>query len=217
MQFLYHEESGLEQIILNTEQNKHLKARRIKEKELLKLRNLKDEFLYFYEVLNFDKNSSTLQFLKKEKTPILKSNICLALAVIEPKDFERILPFLNELGVDKIILVYAKYSQAHFKLDLKRCERILIHSCEQCGRNYKMEFEFFENTKDFLKFYPQAIMVDFDGEKSEFLKDKLYFIGPEGGFSEGEKTLFKEKIALKNANVLKSQSAILAVASKILL
>ncbi|HEF1684415.1 TPA: 16S rRNA (uracil(1498)-N(3))-methyltransferase, partial [Campylobacter jejuni] len=45
----------------------------------------------------------------------------------------------------------------------------------------------------------------------------LYFIGPEGGFNNDERLLFNRKISLKSSNILKSQTAIIAIASKILL
>ena len=49
-----------------------------------------------------------------------------------------------------------------------------------------------------------------------FLKDFIYFIGAEGGFSQREREMFKDSIALNSPYILRSNSAILAVTSKII-
>ncbi|EEU7196111.1 16S rRNA (uracil(1498)-N(3))-methyltransferase, partial [Campylobacter jejuni] len=54
-------------------------------------------------------------------------------------------------------------------------------------------------------------------QQSHFDEKELYFIGPEGGFNNDERLLFNRKISLKSSNILKSQTAIIAIASKILL
>lgn len=217
MQFLYHKDSGKEVITLESEEFSHLKVRRVKLNEHLKLRNLKDEKLFLYEIIELNKHSCVLKLLKTELKPSPKSKFALALAVIEPKILEKTLPFLNELGVAKLILVYTAFSQKNFKIDFNRFERILINSCEQCGRNFLMNLELFENVKEFLKKYPNALMVDFKGEICDLNQNELYFIGPEGGFSEEERALFDKKIRLNSAHILKSQSAIIGVAAKILI
>lgn len=217
MQFLFCKESGLEFLYLKDEDFLHLKVRRIKEKDIICLRNLKDDFLYFYEIVEIAKKFCILKLIKKEEKITIKTDFVLALAIIDPKILEKTLPFLNELGVDKLILVYTKYSQKNFKIDLKRCERIIIQSCEQCGRSYMMKIEIFNNIQEFLKKYKNVILVDFSGEKKKFTKDNIYFIGPEGGFSEEEVRNFKNKISLSTQNILKAHTAALAISSKILL
>ncbi len=216
MQFLYHKDAKNELLSLENEEFLHLKVRRVKLKEHLKLRNLEDEKLYTYEVTELNKHSCVLKLLKSEISPTTKSTLSLALAVIEPRILEKTLPFLNEFGVKKLIFVYTSFSQRNFKIDFARLEKILINSCEQCGRTDKIEFELFKNVEFFKEKYKEAILVDFSGEVGEFSKDTLYFIGPEGGFSEKERALFESKIRFKSTNILKTQSAIIAVAAKIL-
>ncbi|EAL8396468.1 RsmE family RNA methyltransferase, partial [Campylobacter jejuni] len=115
-------------------------------------------------------------------------------------------------------LVFTNFSQRNFKIDLERFEKIIISSCEQCGRNTKMDLIIHQSTQEFVQKFPNAIMVDFQGEQqSHFNEKELYFIGPEGGFNNDERLLFNRKISLKSSNILKSQTAIIAIASKILL
>ncbi|MBK1971920.1 16S rRNA (uracil(1498)-N(3))-methyltransferase [Campylobacter sp. TTU-622] len=217
MRFLFCKESGVEFLYLKNEEFSHLKVRRVKEKDIIYLRNLKDNFLYSYEILEITKKFYALKLIRKEEKITTKTHFTLALAVIDPKILEKTLPFLNELGVDKLILVYTQYSQKNFKIDFKRCERIIIQSCEQCGRSYMMQIELFNNIEEFLEKYQNVVLVDFSGEKKEFFKNNIYFIGPEGGFSEEEIQIFKNKISLNTPNILRAHSAALAISSKVLL
>ncbi|ENT9636638.1 16S rRNA (uracil(1498)-N(3))-methyltransferase [Campylobacter coli] len=217
MQFLYHKQAGEEILKLKGEEFAHLKARRIKENEILSLRNLEDDFIYEYKISNLDRNSCLLYFLHKHFKSHPQSELDLALAVIDTKILEKTLSFLNELGVKKLHLVFTEFSQRNFKLDFERLEKIIISSCEQCGRSHKMQIQSYKNIQEFSKVFPDAVLVDFEGEVKEFDKTRLYFIGPEGGFSPKEKQMFKEKICLKVPNILRSQSAAIAVAAKILL
>ncbi|HEG1518072.1 TPA: 16S rRNA (uracil(1498)-N(3))-methyltransferase [Campylobacter jejuni] len=217
MQFLYNKQAGEEFIQLQGENFNHLKVRRVKENSELNLRNLQDNFLYNYTITNLTRNSCTLKFLNK-KSNIKQSELNLALAIIDIKILEKTLPFLNELGVKKLHLVFTNFSQRNFKIDLERFEKIIISSCEQCGRNTKMDLIIHQSTQEFVQKFPNAIMVDFQGEQqSHFDEKELYFIGPEGGFNNDERLLFNRKISLKSSNILKSQTAIIAIASKILL
>ncbi|GLP23463.1 hypothetical protein HpBGD77_17150 [Helicobacter pylori] len=144
----------------------------------------------------------------------------LILSVIEIKSVEKILPFLNQLGVSKLSLFYADFSQRNEKIDsakLERFQKILIHSCEQCGRSALMELEVFSSTKEVLKAYPKASVLDFKGETlpTSVGFEKGVIIGPEGGFSEPERGYFKERgiYRIPLDMVLKSESACVFVAS----
>ncbi|TNB62436.1 16S rRNA (uracil(1498)-N(3))-methyltransferase [Campylobacter helveticus] len=217
MQFLYHKEAKNPYIFLEKEDFLHLKVRRVREGESLNLRNFEDDILYTYQVSTLKRNSCILNLIAQNQIKNPKSGVSLALAVIEPKVLEKILPFFNEMGLEKLILVYCEFSQKNFKIDETRLKKILINSCEQCGRGDLMQIEIYESIDSFLKAYPKVVLVDFEGEKKEFSKEVLYFIGAEGGFSKSEREKIKEKIALNSPFILKSQSAALGVLAKILL
>ena len=59
MQFLYHEKAGEERIVIERESFVHLfKSRRKDAKEPLKVRNLRNDFLYFYEVVSIGRREA---------------------------------------------------------------------------------------------------------------------------------------------------------------
>jgi len=217
MQFLYYPHPTSD-IILTGDEYKYLfKVRRIKKNELVKIRNLKDDYLYIYEIIDINKKKAFLKLKEKILAPNKPKNFFhLGWCIIDPKSIEKTLPTLNEIGVSKISFIYCDFSQRNFKLKLDRIVKILINSCQQCGRSDLMEIEVLNSIKEFIKKY-DFIALDFDGEEIECKEyNKSFLIGPEGGFSEEERNLFKEKIKLKGF-ILRSESAACAIASKILL
>ena len=218
MQFLYYPNTT-NNIILSGEEHKYLfKVRRIKKDEIVKIRNLKDDFIYFYKIENINKKEAFLKLIKKELKPNKPNKFFhLGWCVIDPKNIEKTLPTLNEIGVSKISFIYCDYSQKNFKLKLDRIKKILINSNQQCGRSDLMEIEIISSSDEFFEKYPEFIALDFDGEEIKCKEyNKLFLIGPEGGFSEREKEKFKEKVKLKGF-ILRSESAACAISAKILL
>ncbi len=218
MQFLYYPETS-NYITLKGNEHKYLfKVRRTKKDELIHIRNLKDDFLYFYKIENINKKEANLKLIEKKLKPNKPHTfIHLGWCIIEPKNIEKTLPGLNEIGVGKISFIYCDFSQRNFKLKLDRINTILINSCQQCGRSDLMEIEILSSSMDFFEKYPEFIALDFNGEKIECKNyNKPFLIGPEGGFSEREKEHFKKIVKLKGF-ILRSQNATLALASKLLL
>ena len=217
MKFLYSNLAPNENIQIQNEGFLHLKARRVKVGDRIDVRNLKDGLNHIYEIVNFDRKSVELNKIFSQSVENQNINFNLAWAVIEPKIIEKILPSLNEMGVGKIIFFYSDFSQKNFKLDFNRFERILISSCEQCGRNELMKFELFSSLEDILKSYPNTALIDFEGIGLEMHKNELLCIGAEGGFSKRERELVDKKFKLSAKNILRSQTAVLGIAAKILI
>ncbi|MDR0408126.1 MAG: 16S rRNA (uracil(1498)-N(3))-methyltransferase [Campylobacteraceae bacterium] len=224
MRFIYHEKSGADVIKLGEKQYSHMfKARREDAKKLLFFRNLQDENLYTYKVLQIDKREALCGLIKAEKTSVEKpKDFQIAWSVTDPKTVEKTLPFLNELNLKKLIFVYMKFSQRNFKLDLERLKRIIINSCEQCGRVDLMEFEIFDSLEEFLTKYHNIAIVDFSSNKFNSLcgvLPKIWLVGCEGGFDDSERKRLDEfiKVGFESENILRSSSAVMAIASKLLL
>jgi len=220
--YLYHKEAGASTLTLTGDEHRYLfKVRRHKAEDMLYLRNLQDGYLYTYEILSIDKYSAVLTLFSRQYLEVKASSaLHIGWCIIDTKNIEKVLPSLNEMGVEKITFIYCKRSQKSFKLDFKRLEKILLNSSQQSGRSVMMKLEIAESLKDFLKENPQSYMLNFSEKCIEDEEGiSTIVIGSEGGFSEEERALFEqEKIVGFNTQlVLKSESAVCAVASKILL
>ena len=214
MQFTYCKEAGSSLLNLDTREFSHIfKVRRVRVGEILSLRNLIDDTFYTYRIININKKEADLEL---EESRIFKVEAKKALhvgwCIVDPKTIEKTLPFLNELGVSKISFVYCEFSQKNFKIDLKRINRILINSCEQCGRSSLIKIEILNDLKGFLSLYPSARILDFTKNKMKNGDTcKSFLVGCEGGFSKQERELMNEKniIGLENPMILRSETAVL--------
>lgn len=222
MIYLFHEDAGLANIILKDDAFKHMiKARRHSVGDSIVLRKLGNDLNYIYSISSSSKKEATLSLIEKS-TPEkqLTKPLHIAWCMIDPKSIEKVLPSLCELGVTAISFIYAHRSQKNFKLDEKRLERILINSMQQCGRFDKMQLHLDVDLKDFISENPQTLVLDFcDKSLSQEDDFQSVLLGPEGGFDEDEKQLLQllEVRRLDTPMVLRSETAAIAIASKLLL
>lgn len=212
MRFLFCQGAGDENLEIKGDAFAHIKAQRKRDGELLRLQNLRENIAYFYEIKELLRSSAMLVLKEQKALEKQEFKTRLGWAVCDSSTIEKTLPFLNELGLGELVLFYSDFSQRNVKLDFARFERILISSCEQCGRYEMMKISLLD--KNELK---NCILLDFGGD--EFVPpkdDELLLIGAEGGFSEAERAQFQRKMGLKCKNILRSQTAIISVLAKIL-
>ncbi len=223
MLYLYHKEAGASTLTLTGEEHRYLfKVRRHKANEKLHLRNLEDGYLYTYEVASIDKRSVVLSLLSKTLHEVKPTrSLHIGWCVIDPKSIEKVLPSLNEIGVEKVTFIYCQRSQKSFKLDFKRLHKILINSSQQSGRTEMMALEIADNIDSFLEKHPKSYMLNFSQTSLDTVRENIetLIIGCEGGFTDEERALFEEHkiVGFSTPLVLKSESAACAVAAKILL
>ena len=222
MQYLQHNQAGALSLLLSGDKHRYIfKVRRHKEGELIALRNLQDNLIYLYYIESLNRKEAHLQLEKSEELTVkAEKSLHLAWCLIDPKSVEKVLPTLNEMGIEKITFIYCQRSQKSFKLDFKRLNKILLNSSQQCGRSTLMKLETIDSLKDFLTQYPQTVMLNFSKEKlTSNSSIETIVIGCEGGFTTQEVDMFDSKniIGLDTPLILKSESAVCAVASKILL
>lgn len=216
MQFIYSVEAGESDIEITNETYKHLKAQRKRLGDTLHVRNLNDKFLYMYEITNMQRNCANLSLKSKIVDEKCSFEFSLGWAITQPKTIEKTLPSLNEIGVKRIDFVYSDFSQRNYKLDMQRLQRILISSCEQCGRSELMEFRIFDSVREYLEENPDSYILDFGGQKiQKNEKIKQVLVGCEGGFSQEERELFKNIISFESPLILRSETASIAVSSLI--
>lgn len=223
MQYLFSFNAGDSSLKLKGEDYKYLfKVRRHKVDGILYFRHKeKSEELYKYKVLSIDGRFAALELLSCETKEIMpKKDLHIAWCVIDPKSVEKVLPSLNEIGVSKITFIFCDRSQKNYKIDLKRYERILEASSQQCGRSRPIEFNIVKNISTFISEHPETVILDFCDDVLG-CEDEVHtvLIGCEGGFSEDERDMLSslKRFRFNTPMILRSESAAVAIASKVLL
>ena len=221
MQYLYSEESGRENLILKDSDYRYIvRVRRHKKNDIISLRNLKDNILYNYKIIDIRKREALLTLKDSRYLEIkAKKELHIGWCIIEPKNIEKVLPLLNEMGVNSISFIYCKRSQKSFRVDLKRLDKILLNSSQQSGRSNLMRLEILNSLEEFLKLYPDSKILNFSKNYTLSKDIDSIVIGCEGGFTQDELSLFNSKdiVGLNTEMILRSESAVCAVASNILL
>lgn len=222
MLYLYNSGAGASQLTLSGDDHRYIfKVRRHKAEDILYLRNHEDGLLHRYRITHLDKRSAILELQESSTLDIkAKRSLHIGWCIIDPKSVEKVLPTLNEMGVEKITFFYCKRSQRSFVLDFKRLEKILLNSSQQSGRSEMMKLEMSDDLHTFLEENPDAKMLNFS--ENNFLPStdiKTIVVGCEGGFHEDEVVLFEPEniVGFDTPLVLKSESAVCGVAGKILL
>jgi 16S rRNA (uracil1498-N3)-methyltransferase len=216
---LYNKNAKNSVLEIDGEDFKYLfKVRRHKLGDNIYLKNFDDALIFNYDVINIDKKSASLHL--KESLEVSKNSKYFELiwSIIDTKVIEKSLPFLNEIGVSKITFVYLDRSQKSFKINFERLKNILINSNQQCGRYDFMEFEVLDSLDNLLKSRDNIAYLDFGGD-SDINDIKSILVGSEGGYTDRERELLKnhKKIGFKGNYILRSESASVAIASKVLL
>lgn len=223
MIYIFHEDASEDFLSIRGETHKYLvKVRRHKVGDVINFRSKKTlQMLYMYEITEIDARSLELRLVSSvvQEVQTTKS-LHIGWCIIDAKAIEKVLPSLSEIGVSKISFITCERSQNNFKLDFSRFERILEASMQQSGRSTFIEFGTFKNIKEFIKAYPETKVFDFCENILENTSEiKTVLLGCEGGFSKEERVVLSEQenFRLNTPMVLRSESAVLAVASKILL
>jgi 16S rRNA (uracil1498-N3)-methyltransferase len=223
MQFLFSDEAGRSTLKLKGEEYKYLfKVRRHNVDDVLYFRTRDtSEVLHAYKVIALDGRSASLEHVSSQTKEVRSDKeLHIGWCVIDPKSVEKVLPSLNEIGVSKISFIYCARSQKNFKTDLQRYERILETSSQQCGRSKQIELEVYKNLNAFLDENPQTIVLDFCDEVLGCENEvNTVLIGCEGGFSEEERHKVEalQRFRLDTPMILRSESAAMAIASKVLI
>ncbi len=222
MQFLHHEEAGAERLTIEGEAYRYLfKVRRLRREDTIHLRNLRDDRLYNYRIGSLDRRRADIVLESVRELRIAPRRFLrLYWCLIDPKSVEKSLPSLNEIGVGEIRFLRCERSQRNFRLDLDRLRRILINSSQQCGRSVMMRLEEGGRLVELPSIDPDAYLLDFSERKLPCDAGiESLVIGPEGGFTDEERTRFPDAriVGFDTPTVLRSESAACAAASRILL
>ena len=124
--------------------------------------------------------------------------LCISLIKRDPLAFT--LQKATELGVTQIHLIQADRSNNE-RVNMERLHSIIVEACEQCERNdIPALFPPVSLDKKIKELQTKAQLVWLSERGTTFGKmGKLppaFFVGPEGGWSDREQTLFKQVSAL---------------------
>ena len=198
---LFFSEINDNKVIFSADEKKHLtKVLRKQEGDIISVIDGKG-YLYSTKINSLDKNSSLIEIIKKEKKK-KKHNYHLHIGIAPTKNISRFEWFLEkatEIGIDEITPIICNRSERK-KINIQRCNRILISSIKQSLKFYKPKLNVPSNFSDFIKEKLEGdklIAHCLKTEKNKINKSnqKKYtiLIGPEGDFTENEINL-----ALKN-------------------
>jgi len=222
VQYLYHPDASERLLELTGDAYRYLfKVRRHRVGEAVSLRNLQDGMLYSYRIDMMDKKAARLSLQSKQYLEIMaKQPLHIGWCMIDPKSIEKILPTLNESGVARITFINCERSQKQFRLDFNRLEKILLNSSQQSGRSKQMELGSSESLEAFINQYPESYLLNFSEQKvADQTRIETIVVGCEGGLTDTEIVFFdlQKIVGLDTPLILRSESAVAAVASKLLL
>ena len=223
MRFIYHPLASQESLCIDGDKFHHLfRTRRTGDKNTssLFLRNLQDEYLYEYAIMEVKKKEAMLSLTTKVQDEVSEASakfLHIGWCMIDPKEIEKSLSFLNEIGVGKISFIYCQKSQKNFTPNLERLQKILTNSCEQCGRTTLMQLEVLPNLQEFKERYEGARMLHFC-DNTDVRDISTLLIGAEGGWSEEEVRLYQDGlVGVATPHILRSTTASIVASAQILL
>jgi 16S rRNA (uracil1498-N3)-methyltransferase len=171
-----------------------------------------DGYDYTYSLTKTSSSSCTLLLSEKNEVSLPTHKSFLFLSVIKKDLFELVVEKATESGITDIVPLITEHTEKK-NLNVERLESIIKEATEQCGRNdlpvlhdpvtFTDSFLFLEkNTVSPLDTYIttlfgqplQSILIKkLSIEAKNLSLPAAFFVGPEGGWSEKEEQLIKEK------------------------
>ena len=187
-----------------------------------------DEFDYFYAISSISKSQTNLSLVEKRlNTCNPKQNLTIYLAVIKFDNLAQAVTQLNEIGVTEVVIFKSANCQ-NVNVNLDKLQSIANQSCKQCHRSIPLKvsgiipFEHLPKGAIFADIIPferrrGGTRWASDGVVEASDVDAL-IIGPEGGFTDSERAMLREKatpISL-GPRILRAETAAVVGASLML-
>ncbi len=177
---------------------------------------------YICSIVEISKHAIELNVLSTTPKKIIPRKITACISITKRDNFELVVQKLTELGVHSIVPIISDRTIKQ-ALRLDRLQKISDEALEQSGGSTRIEIFEPETLAYSLlkrKDLPQYCF-DMDGKKleNENIQEAVFYIGPEGGWSDEEKSLFKDngvKIYSLGGTVLRAETATIVAGYKLL-
>lgn len=180
-------------------------------------------FEYQAKIENLESGNAQVKIISKKQGIIPDRQITLYQSLIKKDKMEWIAEKATELGVYKIVPIISERSEKK-GINVERIRKIMIEASEQCGRADVPEVgEIMNLESGIMNYAGKAIVFDPSGSLSRdsyFINHNStsFFIGPEGGWSDAELDLFKQKgaqVISLGSLTLRAETAAIVAISKI--
>jgi 16S rRNA (uracil1498-N3)-methyltransferase len=179
-----------------------------------------------YSIQDINSKESKLLRTKLSPSYIPTKNITLYLSLIKKDNFELVVQKATELGVTKIVPIISERSEKK-NLNEDRLHKITIEASEQCGRGDIPVIHQIIKLSDAINLKREnecVLLMQMGGisindvicKETYTSNDISVFIGPEGGWSEQEETIFRDNGAIAislGKTVLRAETAAIAAIS----
>ena len=224
MHVFYSEEKRGENLVLKENEVKHFKVRRVGREETFGV--IYEGRIYKCKLLKQEGKElicKILEELEVKKPP--KAVILYQCITQELKTMDLIVRQATELGVEKFIPVISERSFKKIEVILKRIEkwrRIIVEAMKQSRRAIPMEIDSPVKLEELKPTAEENILLDnfFRGSKPMELRRNVYsfsvVVGAEGGFSEKEGRLLRERgftPVILEPYTLRTETAVVSIVS----
>lgn len=175
-----------------------------------------------YKIVEINDREAHLQHITDFERKVPKREIFLFFSLLKKDKNDWVLQKCTELGVSHFVPLLAERSEKTGFV-VERAEKILIEAAEQCGRSDIPTVREPVLVQTALSEFNSRVLLYICEQESEDMAADIsragVLIGPEGGWSEKEKDLFKsEKLPHLNLHdfTLRAETACVAAAAKLL-
>lgn len=150
---------------------------------------------YFCTIVKTSKKSISLEINKQIKNKTLKNKLIACISITKRDSFEITVQKLTELGINTIVPILSDRTIKQ-SLRIDRLQKISDEALEQSGGSKRVIITEPLILKSVLEKFKNINQYYFDMEGEDLPKQNfdtaVFYIGPEGGWSDGDNKLFKE-------------------------
>jgi 16S rRNA (uracil1498-N3)-methyltransferase len=150
---------------------------------------------YLCSISEINKKSISLKIEKQIPNKSPKKIVTACISIVKKDNFELIVQKLTELGVSFIVPIISDRTIKQ-SLRIDRLQKISDEALEQSGRSKRVLINDPLSLKNALEKFKNSKQYYFDigGEKikEQNFDDIVFYVGPEGGWSEEESKLFEQ-------------------------